>query len=629
MSAREIKQITALLVSFWTALLILVLMAPLSLALAAEPPSDPSVAGQVTGQVREHVLANAVAKAKKQAAAEAAAAADEAVAAGSAAQADAGATEAASAAADDENEDADTQGSQHKRRPHVHGSGDDVVSVGHDAELRSDSKADSVVSIGGEARSAGAAGDVVSVFGSTRVTGPASGDAVAVLGDAYVDSVVKGDVVGVLGDVELGPHADIGGQVVSVLGTIKRDPAAVVHHGSQMVGGGHLSFGWLHSWLRHCAILGRSLAFDAGVSWAWALALGFLALYVLLALLFPRAIEGCLSTLEAEPRRTVLASFLLIFLVPVALLLLAITGVGLLALPFVLIAMFCAALFGKAALLAWVGYRLLGANRSGPLTHPASAVLVGGVLVTVAYVVPLLGFIVWNALALLSVGLITMTLLKRAQGRGEPTVPPEARATNPPSAAASAPPTASAAGTEAPFIYTATSETTERDMNTATDQLGGAPGATPGAAGTPPSGAAPAQSRRIDPALAATLPRAGFWMRIGALFLDVLLVGFVAGMLRHEHSLFFVLLATYGAVMWKLRGATVGDIVFDLQVARVDGRALDWETCIVRALGCFLSLFVVFLGFFWIAFDPAKQAWHDKIAGTVVVRVPKALPSAA
>jgi uncharacterized RDD family membrane protein YckC len=26
------------------------------------------------------------------------------------------------------------------------------------------------------------------------------------------------------------------------------------------------------------------------------------------------------------------------------------------------------------------------------------------------------------------------------------------------------------------------------------------------------------------------------------------------------------------------------------------------------------------LGFFWIAFDPEKQAWHDKIAGTVVVR---------
>jgi uncharacterized RDD family membrane protein YckC len=33
-----------------------------------------------------------------------------------------------------------------------------------------------------------------------------------------------------------------------------------------------------------------------------------------------------------------------------------------------------------------------------------------------------------------------------------------------------------------------------------------------------------------------------------------------------------------------------------------------------------LSLVVAGLGFIWIAFDGAKQAWHDKIAGTVVVR---------
>ncbi|EAV2407511.1 RDD family protein, partial [Salmonella enterica] len=26
------------------------------------------------------------------------------------------------------------------------------------------------------------------------------------------------------------------------------------------------------------------------------------------------------------------------------------------------------------------------------------------------------------------------------------------------------------------------------------------------------------------------------------------------------------------------------------------------------------------LGFFWIAFDRRKQGWHDKLAGTVVVR---------
>jgi uncharacterized RDD family membrane protein YckC len=35
---------------------------------------------------------------------------------------------------------------------------------------------------------------------------------------------------------------------------------------------------------------------------------------------------------------------------------------------------------------------------------------------------------------------------------------------------------------------------------------------------------------------------------------------------------------------------------------------------------------VLFVGFLWIIWDAEKQAWHDKIAGTVVVRLPKAAP---
>ena len=113
---------------------------------------------------------------------------------------------------------------------------------------------------------------------------------------------------------------------------------------------------------------------------------------------------------------------------------------------------------------------------------------------------------------------------------------------------------------------------------------------------------------------------------MGALLLDVLLVGFTVSLLHPFGDFHIVALAIYGAVMWKLRGTTVGGIVFDLHVVRVDGRPVDWETAIVRALGCFLSLCVVFLGFIWIALDPNNQAWHDKIAGTVVVRAKGGAP---
>jgi uncharacterized RDD family membrane protein YckC len=104
-----------------------------------------------------------------------------------------------------------------------------------------------------------------------------------------------------------------------------------------------------------------------------------------------------------------------------------------------------------------------------------------------------------------------------------------------------------------------------------------------------------------------------------ALLIDCLLIGIIT----QGHDWFPIMLATYGAVLWKLRGATVGDIIFGLKVVRVDGAPLEWVTVVVRALACFFSILAVGLGFIWIAFDREKQAWHDKIAGTVVVKLHK------
>jgi uncharacterized RDD family membrane protein YckC len=77
--------------------------------------------------------------------------------------------------------------------------------------------------------------------------------------------------------------------------------------------------------------------------------------------------------------------------------------------------------------------------------------------------------------------------------------------------------------------------------------------------------------------------------------------------------------------MWKLKGTTIGGIVCGLEVVRADGRPMDWSTAIVRALSCFLSLIVIGLGFLWIVFDREHRGWHDRIAGTLVVRPTKAL----
>ena len=520
---------------------------------------------------------------------------------------------------------------QHRRRNARHHEDGDVVSIGHSSHLESGQKADSVVSVFGSSTSDGDAQDVVSVIGNTRVTGPVGDTAVAVMGNAYVDSKVNGDVVAVMGNVELGPNAEVGGDVVAVMGTVKRDPGAVVHGSVQRVidwdFGDGTGFSGLNTWITHCLLLGRPLAFAAGLGWAWTLALGLLAFYACLALMFRHGIEQCVHTLESQPGHTALASLLGILLTPVLLVLLCVTVIGIAAVPFVVAALFCMSLFGKAVMLAWLGGRISG-RRPGPAGHPAVAVLIGGAIVLILYVVPVVGFLVYKLLGFFGFGAVLYTLVLRVRARRADGNPPPAYAAASPGSATSPPPgnAASMAGPGWTAPGWGASAATDAGA-AAAGPSAAAPNAAaePFASGTPPFTSAPppappAAPASASPQITAALPRAGFWVRMGALFLDILLVGFAMSLLHPFGDFHIVVLAVYGAVMWKLRGTTVGGIVFDLHVVRVDGRPVDWETAIVRALGCFLSLFVVFLGFIWIAFDDNHQAWHDKIAGTVVVR---------
>lgn len=497
---------------------------------------------------------------------------------------------------------------------HRHGRGhhdqNSIVAIGHDALLAADRRADAVVAILGSATSAGEVADaVVSILGNTRVTGPVGDSAVAVLGNVYVDSAVNGNVVAVLGDVELGAQAQVGGDIVAVGGVVSRDPSAIVRGTQQSLGFATHVHGidWLHAWVQHCLLYGRMLAFAPGLGWAWSLALICLALYVLTAALCPHAVERCRQTLETQPLQSLLAALLTILATPVLFVLLCITVIGILALPFVGLALLLADYFGKLVIFAWLGHRIVKLFSPGTLLPPYLAVLIGGLLALLLYTVPVLGMILYKLLGLLGLGVVVYTILLHVRAQR--------------AAAQPAPAAAMASASPAPV----------------------APSASPAAAASIPPQEAPGASAYGESASAATsaatpvasaalaYPRAGFWIRMAALLIDVILIGILLSFTWHPGPFgspsgtrwHLLVLASYGALMWKLKGATIGGIVFDLQVVRVDGRPLDWATAIVRALSCFLSLFIFGLGFIWIAVDHERQAWHDKIAGTVVVRVPK------
>src|SRR5438128_11905884 len=79
------------------------------------------------------------------------------------------------------------------------------------------------------------------------------------------------------------------------------------------------------------------------------------------------------------------------------------------------------------------------------------------------------------------------------------------------------------------------------------------------------------------------------------------------------------------------KGLTPGKKLMGLQVVdHQTGAIPGFGKMFVREIvGRFISAFFSGLGYFWAIFDKNSQAWHDKIAGTVVLKVaPRTAPVA-
>jgi uncharacterized RDD family membrane protein YckC len=433
-------------------------------------------------------------------------------------------------------------------------------------------------------------GNAVAVFGSVKVDGTVNGNSVAVFGTNTIDGTVHGNVVVVMGPMRLGPHAHIDGNAVAVVGIVVKEPGAFV--GGQVVKqGGGMDFSdgsGAYSWWEHAFRHGRPMAFGPHLHAFWLLSLCTVALYVLLALAFPNGVVKCGETLVHRTGMTILTGILAIIALPVVFILLLITVVGIpIALVVLPIAIVAFITFGKAALYALIG-RAVVKN-----AHPALATLVGVAILIGFYLVPVIGGILWILMAFLGYACAVTALFTSTR----PPVP----VGSPP--APLVPPVGPVAVTPVPAVPAEAAPLL-------------APPLVMPVEAAPPAPLAPPPLAQVSEA---ALPRAGFWIRMVALLIDVVLIA----MVTRAHDWFPVALAAYGAILWKLRGATIGDIIFGIKVVRVDGIPLEWVTVVVRALACFFSVLVVGLGFIWIAFDREKQGWHDKIAGTVVVKLPR------
>jgi uncharacterized RDD family membrane protein YckC len=134
------------------------------------------------------------------------------------------------------------------------------------------------------------------------------------------------------------------------------------------------------------------------------------------------------------------------------------------------------------------------------------------------------------------------------------------------------------------------------------------------------------------PAAAVTGAKAGFWIRVLAFIIDSVIlyvVNLIVGLVLNPsttgrsgiQTLLGIIYFTYfwsASSMWP--GQTVGDKLLNLRVIKTDGTDLTIVQAFIRYVGLFVSFLVIFIGVIWVAFDPNKQGWHDKIAGTYVVK---------
>ena len=122
-------------------------------------------------------------------------------------------------------------------------------------------------------------------------------------------------------------------------------------------------------------------------------------------------------------------------------------------------------------------------------------------------------------------------------------------------------------------------------------------------------------------------PRAGFWIRFAAWFLDglVLLVPLFVLVIAvgpsAARTLYLLVSAAYFTLMeGSPTGQTLGKRLCGIRVIdlRVGG-PIGPGRAFIRWIGRFVSGFVFFLGYLWMLWDPQKQTWHDKMANAVVV----------
>jgi hypothetical protein len=253
-------------------------------------------------------------------------------------------------------------------------------------------------------------GSIKAGSGDVEVNGPVGGEIDAGFGDVHINAPVDGDVEVGRGDVDLGPRAQVGGDLHYGSGEVSGNKEAVAGTISAGGMGPDMAHDMNHDW-------GGFGILDI-VGWLFAAAL-FAACSVLVAVLAPGPLSAAARKADESPAMSLLFG---VASVPAVVVLCVVLAVSIIGIPLLLLlapAYLALVFFGSLVAAFFVGRRVVFATGRYHVGN-AMAAVVGALILAVAYLIPVLGDIFLYGFALFGVGASVLALISRRRSRTYP-----------------------------------------------------------------------------------------------------------------------------------------------------------------------------------------------------------------
>jgi len=129
---------------------------------------------------------------------------------------------------------------------------------------------------------------------------------------------------------------------------------------------------------------------------------------------------------------------------------------------------------------------------------------------------------------------------------------------------------------------------------------------------------------------------AGFWIRFAAAFIDAIILYIPQLALQYSmadqiaemgagFALFYIIVIVlnwiyYAGMESSSNQGTLGKMVVGIKVTNLEGEPISFVNATGRYFAKIISAIILLIGYIMAAFTPKKQALHDQLAKTLVVK---------